>query len=147
MPSTNAVAFKAALTAVLTDALQPIRVDYAYNGKLVEREYVYLGKATGPHEPMVFRNGQRLIRKEDLTVDLYVEVLDRAGTPQDTDARAVEIGLTIEELIAADPRFGGRVPGLLLLTVGHTNLTSFFMEDGASASQLLYQLNVQSQLN
>lgn len=147
MAATNGPAFKLAFVRKFQPILYPVPVDYAYNGKTSERSNVYLGLITGPHEPMAFRSATRIPRKEELTVNVHVEVSGKNETPQETDAKAVAIGQLIEEGIAEDPKFGGLVPGLLLVTVSHTTLTSFFMEDGAAATQLLYQLNVQSMLS
>jgi hypothetical protein len=135
--STNAVAIKKALVALLAPALADVRVDYAYDGKRIEREYVYLGRATGPHAPLVFRAGGRLPRREELTITLHVEVRLPAALPEETDERAVRIGDLIEESIADDPQMGGTVPGLLSIMVSHSELLAGFVEDGVSSSASL----------
>lgn len=146
MASTNAPALKAALVTVLQAALGTVRVDYTYNGRLAEREYVYLGAASGPHQPMAFRNGARLVRQEDLTLTLHIEVRIPGGDPATTDARAVAIGQLVEETVANDPSLGGTVTGLLAAFVTHMDLTSGFVDDAVAASVLTYQISAQSKL-
>lgn len=146
MAGTNAVAFKTALVSMLTTALAPVRVDDAYNGRLEEREYVYVGQIAGLHEPMAFRAGGRLPRQEDLIAHLHVEVTKPNAKTTDTDTRIVAIGQLIEEAIANDPLFGGTVPGLLGAWVSHFQLTSFYMQDGVAASEAVYQITFQSKL-
>lgn len=153
MAGSNAVPFKRAFLALLKTALATagaggtqIRVDDAYNGKLVEREYVYFGHITGPHEPLAFRNGGRLPRLEELTVNLHVEAVVPNGNTTDSDTRVVAIGQVVEETLANDPTLGGTVTGLLGAWMSHTELTSFYMEDGKAASAAVFQISVQSKL-
>lgn len=146
MAGTNAVVFKTALLAVLKAALPTVRVDDAYNGKLAEREYVYIGHFVGPMQPLTFRNGGRLPRREDLTVQIHVEVINPAGTTFDTDTRATAIGQAIEEAIAADPQFGGTVPGLLAAYVNNVKITPFYTDDESAVTELVYDVTVSSKL-
>ena len=153
MAGTNAVVAKTALVTLLRAALATagaggtqIRVDDAYKGKQAEREYVYFGQVGGPQEPMVFRAGGRMPRLEDLTATLHVEVAMPAATTTDTDGRVVAIGQIVEEAIAADPTFGGTIPGLLAAWVSNFQLASFYMEDGMAASTGVYQITIQSKL-
>lgn len=153
MAGSNAVPFKRAFQALLKTALATagingiaIRVDDAYNGKLAEREYVYFGHITGPHEPFTFRSGARLPRQETLTVNLHVEAAVPGGSTFDSDTRIVAIGQLVEETLANDPLLGGAVAGLLGAWMSHTELTSFYMEDGVAASAGVFQISVLSKL-
>jgi hypothetical protein len=147
MAGTNAVLVKTALVGLLRSVLSPVRVDDAYNGRLQEREYVYFGHITGPHQPMAFRSGGRMPRQEDLVLDLHVEVTRPAGTTVDTDTRVTAIGQLIEEVLAADPTQAAlAVPGLLAVWVSNFSLTSFYLEDGVAASEGVYQISIQSKL-
>lgn len=149
MSGTNAHLAGVALVDLLqrTPGLAGIQVDYAYDGKRVEREYIYLGPVSGPVQPLAFRNsGQRLPRLEDIVARLHIEVKMPNDTPQNAAARATALGAVVEEAIAQDPRLGGVVPGLLFITVSHVELTPFFLEDGVSAAAMTYQISVQSQL-
>jgi hypothetical protein len=147
MAGTNAVLVKTALVGLLRSVLSPVRVDDAYNGRLQEREYVYFGHITGPHQPMAFRSGGRMPRQEDLVLDLHVEVTRPAGTTVDTDTRVTAIGQLIEEVLAADPTQAAlAVPGLLAVWVSNFSLTSFYLEDNVAASEGVYQISIQSKL-
>lgn len=146
MAGTNAVVVKTALVALLKSALPKARVDDAYNGRQVEREYVYFGQITGTQEPLVFRAASRMPRLEELVATLHVEVSRPAATTADTDVQVTAIGQVIEEAIAADPTFGGTIPGLIAMRVSGFTLTSFYMEDGVAASEGVYQISIQSQL-
>jgi len=153
MAGTNAVVVKTALVALLRAALATagaggtqVRVDGSYDGKQAEREYVYFGQIGGPQQPLVFRAGTRMPRLEDLVATLHVEVAKPAATTAETDARVVAIGQIVEETIAADPTFGGTIPGLLAAWVSNFQLASFSMEDGTAASTAVYQISIQSKL-
>jgi hypothetical protein len=147
MAGTNAVLAKSALLALFKTAIAPVRIDDAYKGRDVEREYVYFGHISIDQEPMVFRNGTRQVRQEDLTVPLHVEVSKPAATTLDTDTRVTAIGQLIEEALAADPTQAALgVPGLMAAWVSSFTLTSFYMEDGVAASEGVYTITVQSKL-
>jgi hypothetical protein len=149
MAGTNAVLVKQALLALFKTALAPVRVDDAFNGRLMEREYVYFGHIGGPQEPLVFRAAARQPRQEDLTVDLHIEVMEPSATTVDTDLRVTALGQIVEEVLAADPTEAAlvpAVPGLMAVWVSNVTLTSFYASDGVAATEGVYQISVQSQL-
>jgi hypothetical protein len=147
MAGTNAVLVKSALLALIKTAITPVRIDDAYKGRDVEREYVYFGHITIDQEPMVFRNGVRQVRQEDLTIPLHVEVSKPGATTLDTDTRVTAIGQLIEEALAADPTQAAlAVPGLMGVWVTGVTLTSFYASDGEAASELVYTITAQSKL-
>lgn len=147
MAGTNAVLAKSALLGLFKLAIAPVRIDDAYKGRDVEREYVYFGHITITQEPMVFRNGVRQVREEELLVPLHVEVSQPNATTLDTDTRVTAIGQLIEEALAADPtQVALGVPGLMAAWVSNMTLTSFYVSDGVAASELVYTITVQSKL-
>lgn len=147
MAGTNAPAVRTALLGLFETTLAPVRVDYAYNSRLSEREYAYFGHITATHEPLAFRAGSRMPRMEELTVPLHLEVQVPGGTPADADARAAELGALIEDALAADPTQASlEVTGLLAVWVSGFTLTPFFAADGVSACEAVYTITVQSNL-
>lgn len=147
MAGTNAVLVKSALLGLFKAAIVPVRIDDAYKGRDMEREYVYFGHITIEQEPMVFRNGAPQPRQEELTIPLHVEVSKPGATTLDTDTRVTAVGQLIEEALAADPTQAAlAVPGLMSALVSNLTLTSFYTSDGVAASELVYTITAQSKL-
>lgn len=147
MAGSNAVAVKVALAGLIRVAVNPVRVDTAYNARDMEREYVYFGHVTGQMEPMVFRAGIRLVREEELLIPVHIEVSRPAATTDDTDTRALQIGTMIEESLAADPTQAAlSVTGLMAAWVSGFTLTSFYASDGVAATEAVYTITAQSKL-
>lgn len=145
MAGSNAVPVAVGLLAVITPPLKAaypdIMIDFAYNGRTPARQYVYVGRIAGPQEPMVFRGGSRLPRQEDITIQLHAEVMAPASSAQDAATVCAGIGTVIEETLAGDPTgASANVAGLMSWTVGRSELTPFYLDEGAGACECVYQI-------
>jgi hypothetical protein len=145
MAGTNAQPAKKALFELLTAELGGIRVDYAYDGKRAEREYVYLGRVVGTQRLETFKGGlgNRPTRDEDLLLNLHIRVTGPGQQVADTDARATEIGTVIEELLAGEQL---QTPGLLYAGIAELELDPG-NSDEAATSTLLYRVALESTLD
>jgi hypothetical protein len=152
MAGTNAVLAKRALVAMLSAAPEVggagVRVTYGFPVEPT-REFVYCGKATFTHQLMRFQGaGQRVVRDEDLTVEMIVTAILPGSTTEEAEDRTVEIGKTIEEAIALDPKMAtldAAPPGLLLVTIDAGELDQDFTDEEA-AGRLIYQVGFRSEL-
>lgn len=154
MAGTVAAATKAKLISMLSDltgtgeSLDGVAVSYSWSGRTAEghRDYVYGGQITGPVRLDGMAGGGRILRREDLVLALHVDVV-RPGE-EDTaaaEARAVQIGTVVEELVAGSPRLDGTVDGLRLVQVANLDLDSG-ADDDATWASLTYQLGITSHI-
>jgi hypothetical protein len=145
MAGTNAHVAKRALVNLLSaaPALTGVQVTYAFAGDSL-REAIYLGKATWDTEPLAFRAGARMKRKEDLTVELYLRVMVPGGEPSAAEARVVELGTVAEELIATDTTLSGAT-GLRMAQVRGGEMDHWTNDDGVIAG-LMYRVDFLSEL-
>lgn len=147
MAGTNAYAAKRALFDALaaSDALAGVQVAYSWPGANAEREIVYGGRVTWATVPLAMRGGGRMPRREDMIVALHVAV-QRPGADADVvEARAVEIGTVVEELLAADTTLSG-TSGLKLAGISGGELDSAD-EDESSMAVLSYRVSFLSTLD
>jgi hypothetical protein len=149
MAGTNAYAAKRKLidllaASPLTDA--GVSVAYSWPGDdRAGRECVYGGPVTWSTRPLAMRGGGRMPRREDLTVPIHVDVSKPGAEGAEVEARAVEIGTVVEELIAADTTLSG-VPGLQLAGISGGQLAHAF-EDELAFAVLTYQVTFLSTLD
>lgn len=148
MAGTNAVAAPAALIALLTTALTAetdLRVDYAFDGRSLPREYVYGGQIRGLHDPSTFRAAAgRRSRAETLTWDLHIRASTPGYTKQENAARAVAIGLIVEETLAAgSAQDGAGVAGLKEVAVSGFEMDTYG-DDDAPITEITYRVLLKS---
>ncbi len=142
MTGTSVIEVKRALVAGIAAALPDVKVAYSWPGRTADRECIYMGDAEFTQKPLTFRRrGQPLTRDELVTVDVVVIVVLPGGTQEDVEARAVELGEQLEDLLAVDPH----LVGLAALVTGG-DLISGFNDDEVSAI-LTYQVQVRSKLD
>lgn len=149
MSGTNAAVVKKALADQLTarfaskPEVSDVRVSYSPPGR-IEREHVYLGKATFIQAPEGAGMGQVLARQETLTVAAQVYVRIKGGEQEEADARAVEIGGVLEQLLATDPSFLA-LPSVMFAGVASGELDSGD-DDDAVLALVTYELTFLSML-
>lgn len=147
MASSNAVAGPRAVIDLLrTDfsSEADLTISYADPGRDYGREAVFGGRIAGPHDPAAFRAGGRRQRAETLTWNLYVRVANPGLTPEENAARALEIGTTVEERLAAgDVQDGAGVPGMKAIeAVGFALENS--SDDSGPISEIAYNIQFRS---
>lgn len=120
---------------VLVDLLQAqtvplagVQVEYSDQGQEQWRESIYLGPVTGSpgnassSAATTTVNFDPVLRLENVSIPLYIRVIDPAGTPESTDQRAVAIAQIVQDTLAANaspfgPRSWWQVAGLELVGV------------------------------
>lgn len=153
MVGTAAVAVKKALfdaLAAKSAAGQPldgVQVAYSYPGKTLQRDgCIYFGRLRIDQQLDTFASpavgGGRQPRNEIVTLTVVVLAKNIKSDQYAADARAVEIGSVMEDLLAADPTAGGTV---LVRTVESGDLEPMLDDDGVW-SQLTYSVTVRSTL-
>lgn len=149
MAGTNAVAIKRALVAVLAAAPALEGVQVLYSGAVpdLEREAIYLGKATWTQRAAAMRSGGRLPRQEELVLEVHLFIALPGSTPEEAEVRAQELGTVLEETLADDPAgVALSVAGTKLALVTAGELASE-ADDDAAYALLKYQLAFTSILN
>lgn len=135
MTATNAVAVKAALLALIQGLpLTDVQAGYGPPAN-PERDFIYLGSARGPIQPAAMRNGGRVPRIENLTLQVHIVANVPGGTSVEVlaaETRAVEIYTEIVHAVAADPQLDG-LPGLTSCLVADMELNSAADDDGSTA--------------
>lgn len=150
MSGTNVVAFKKALVTLLradaTLAAAKVQIEYAFPGE-IDRHCIYLGRATFNHALMAFKgNAPRIARLENATANLYIRTYVPGDKGEDAEARAVQLGEAVENLLAGDPLLvSSSIPGLLLAKTASGDLISN-ADDDAGIGLLRYQFDFRSQL-
>lgn len=92
---------------VAYSAFQPPEADRVHGGRVRSNqkyEYIAGGAVRAP-------------RKETGTVDIHIMTTGLNQSVQETDERCELLGHMLEDAIAADPKFGGRVPDLMWLGI------------------------------
>lgn len=130
----SAKAYLVGADGVLVDLLDPVKVAYSMP-RDVPREMVYGGTVIGTTLLAAFRGGTRMKRTEELTCLLHVRVYQpgHSRSPEQTEARAVEIGTVIAKYIAENPTLGD-LPDLKSATVAGVELDSWADDDGAGTT-------------
>jgi len=154
MAGTNIVAARKALIAALqgmTGQGAPLGnavVDYSYVGKHHDgtREYIFGGSSDGSTSLSAMQGGGRVKREEtpDWTLSIYITTPGESTT-EVADERAVELGVVVEDYLAANMQLDGTVTGLLKAIVTGWSLTSWPDDSGCSAV-LAYNLQFHSYL-
>jgi hypothetical protein len=152
MAGTAAVAAKKALFDALvakTGAGQPldrVQVAYSYPGKTMQRECIYFGRLRIDQTLSTFASPNvgagRQPRTEIATITVVVVTKNIKHDQYAADARAVEIGTVLEELLAGNPTGDG---ALLVQTPDSGELEPLFDDEGVYA-QLTYSVTVRSEL-
>ncbi len=144
MAGTNAVACKRELFRRLAAAprLKGVQVAYAFPGRDIQRECIYGGGARTTQE-FAAASPARKPRNETALVDVHVWVRLPGGSVEDADARAMEIGVVVEELLADDVNLGGAVPGLAFGGVNSID-GDYMADDDAVTVIWSYQLRFRS---
>jgi hypothetical protein len=144
-PGTTIVAVKRALRdgLALRPALQGVLVNYGDPGDRGRREQIWMGRIQrADQEPVALRQGRRK-RDEDYDLWVHIDVASKV-TPEDNEARAIEIVQEVESLLADDPSIGN-VPGVLWAVVSQMRLNTVETADGPSTSAIV-TVNVRGRL-
>lgn len=152
MAGTIAYAAKARVIALLQAEVglqgPETKISHSYSGKLhaAFREYLYAGKVSGPVQLAAMKGASRIRRQEQLSMPLHIMV-SKPGeeTTETAEARAVALGVYVEEAIALDPLLGSTVTGLLKATIDDLDLDSGVDDDGAFAD-LIYTIGFMSHI-
>jgi hypothetical protein len=122
----------------------PLQVSYAYPGDdVVEKETIFTGRSRAEHNPTALKVGRRF-RAETATFDVLVQVRLDGDTAADTEARAFEWGLEVEEAVADDYTLGG-VVGLNWALVSAWDLNTGLTDIG-HLTQLIYTIRYNARL-
>lgn len=144
MAGTNAHAAKQRLIDLLDASTSLVGVQVAYSPpREIERECIFAGKVSGPVELAAMRGGARLMRTERLTLRLYVEVAAPGDDVAAAEARAVELGAVVEELVAGNPTLND-LADLKLAQVAGVELDSG-VDDESAYARLVYEIEFVSQ--
>lgn len=130
----SAKAYLVGAQGVLVALLDPVKVGYSMP-KEIPREMVYGGTVIGTTTLAAFAGGGRMKRTEELTCLIHVRIWTpgRGKSAETTEARALEIGTTISNYIAANPTLGG-LAELKSATVAGVELDSWADDDGAGTT-------------
>lgn len=141
MAGTSMAAFRGALQSALA-AATAVPVYYGEPIDLKPSECMWLGKATdAEQEPAALRKG-RVKRDEEYEFEVTVHVASKAR-PAEAEARAVALGVALEELIADDPNLG--TAGVLFAVVDSVELDTTETGD-LPVSILAYTLRVRGRM-
>lgn len=101
------VAVKDALLTILQNdgGLTGIQVTRGRPGDDIRDEAIWIGRATGRHEPVTIRSG-RQPREERFTVDVVISVVNGGGSIADAEDRAHALAAEVEDAVAQDPKLG-----------------------------------------
>lgn len=141
MAGSNLIPVKVALHAGLSALLaadKDVVVGWSYTGRDAQstRKHVYMGsRTTGEVAPIAMAAGTRVLRSEELSFALAVEV----WLPGEADTRAAEtaamaIGSQIDEWFAGNWLLGQDIGGLVKALIGGFELDSAVDDDGAEAT-------------
>lgn len=148
MAGTNAIAVKKELFRRLSGepGLSGVQVSYKFPGNLAD-ECVYGGRISGPKQPASMRpSGGRQPRIEEPNILVHIRVLKTGDTDSATDDRCNELLTVVEEMVAADPKLAGVVPGLLNLYVAQFDIECAPADDEKTESLATLQLVAMSHL-
>src|SRR5262245_45563541 len=113
MAGSVVVAARQALVALLVarPGLSGVQVTYSWPGDdVAQRERVFTGRSQAEHAQASLRSGRRF-RNEAATFDVLIQVESLNQTIEQTEQRAVALGLEVEECVA-DNKYLGGVAGL-----------------------------------
>ena len=146
MAGTVAAALRAALVDALDSLVAPVPFHYGAPGDLGRTETIWMGsarEASTDGSQDVRQLGVPVRRREDLRMDLVIEVMSK-NTARASEARAVALGLIIEEYLADNPTVGG-VTNLLWCLVDGVQLDTNETADGPRTT-LVYSLRTLADL-
>lgn len=109
----------------------PVRIDYAYNPRLAETEYVWGGAA----REVRVRAGAGIIEAA-VSLELFFDVRAFAAELAEADARAAEMFAAAERILMADPHLSGRLPGLVVREITAAEIQYGYYDDAAAMSSL-----------
>lgn len=124
-----------------------VGVTYAYEGsdETRRREQVFTNRARATHDPAALKPG-RNFRDEVMDFDIVVLVISPGKKPQESEARAFEIGQFVEEFIA-DRKSNGylEVAGLQWIRMVSMEVTPALRPD-ASITEIVYTVRYSARL-
>lgn len=151
MAGHNGFILKRALIAWLTElyrdnpATKDVVVRYGAFG-FPERDRVHGGKIDNTQAYEFLSGGTpRASREERGTVEIHIMSTRYNATIEETDARCEELGLLMENGIAADPKFGDRVTSLSWLGVVRVE-SDYWLADGQAGSMSDYTIGYRARL-
>ena len=149
MAGSVVVAVRKALVAGIRTAVNDpkVHVSYGWEGgdESSRREQIFTDRPRATHDPAALKPG-RNFREEDMELDLVVRVAGVGKSPEQTDERAIALGLLVEEFIA-DRKAGEtlNVDGLIWLRVSRMELNNRYAPNG-SLSEITYTLRYHARL-
>lgn len=138
-----------AVRSALVDALAAegdlidVEVSYAWSFGTQSRERIFTGRARATHDPASLKAG-RNFRNERMSFDLTVLVEGVGLNPEETDERAIALGLVVEEYVA-DNKGGLGVAGVNWIRVDGMELQNL-SNDRGSMSELTYTITYDARL-
>jgi hypothetical protein len=122
--------------------LAGVQVAYSWPGRSPNKELIYGGgirfaRTSAGHD------GVRELWLETATVGVYVRVSRTGATPEETDARAVEIAEVLEELLESEPRLAGKFSYVGIAS----GSADYMLDDDSSVSVVAYQVQFQYYLD
>lgn len=109
----------------------PVRIDYAYNPRLAETEYIWGGAA----REVRVRAGAGLWEAQ-ISLELFFDVRAFAADLAEADVRAAQMFAAAERIIMADPKLSGRLPGLVVREITAAEIQYGYYDDDAAMSSL-----------
>lgn len=145
MAASKVVAVRSALVAALAleGDLIDVDVSYAWTFGSQSRERIFTGRARATHDSASLKAG-RDFRNERMTFDLTVLVEGVGLNPEETDERAMALGLVVEEYVA-DNKGGLGVDGVNWIRVAGMELQNM-SNDRGSLSELTYAITYDARL-
>lgn len=151
MPSSKVVAVRKAIRTGLRTALATagtgggqVQTEYGWPGDdLVEPERVFMNVPRGTHEGGPLKSGRRF-RDERATLDVVIQVRGDGMSPEDTDDRAIALGVFVEEWFA-DNKNGAGVASVSELLIGGWRLDNLYGPAGAF-TELTYTVTWRARL-
>lgn len=150
MAGSRIVAVRKAVTAGLVTAFAAedgVKVTYGWEGsdETRRREQVFTNGGRGPHAPAALKSG-RNFRHEEFTFDIVVEVIGVGMKPEESDQRAVDLGVFVEEFVADHKSNELGVAGLNWLRMDDFALGPHQIIPNGAKSQAIYTARYHARL-
>lgn len=124
-----------------------VAVTYSYEGsdETRRREQIFTNRASATHDPAALKPG-RNFRDEVMDFQIVVLVVSPGKKPQESEARAFELGQYVEEFVA-DRKSNGYlgVAGLQWIRMVSMEVTPA-LSDNASITELIYNVRYTARL-
>ena len=135
------------LAAVVAVDNPRVSVTYGWQGSddTASREQIFTNNARASHEPAALKTG-RNFRDEQMDFDIVVLVLGVGQRPEESDQRAADLALLVEEFIADRKSNELGVAGLNWITVTDYALNYLIAPEGGSISEATITVRYRARL-